>query len=332
MRIGKAAEPVLKRSVIKPIITYGDSAGNQVQIGRDAAVTPLPGTMAAAATNSLMLEGSRILPNGIFRCVNNVAAAGAKPVGMLADILVPPQLQEPQLKELATQLAQAAAGLSLDYLGGNTQVTDAVVRPVVTVTVLGAVNPGVRCDASFLAPGMELVVTKWVGLEGTVLLYDRYRERLEQRFSAAFLRQVQELAQYLPIAAEAATAIKSGVRAMHDLSEGGILGALWEMAECSGVGLEIDFKKIPIRQETIEVCELVGCNPYELLSSGSVLMGTEDGAGLTAALAADGIPSVVIGRTTDGNDRILYNEEEIRYLDRPKQDEWYRLTGESNHN
>jgi hydrogenase maturation factor len=179
---------------------------------------------------------------------------------------------------------------------------------------------------------MELVVTKWVGLEGTVLLYDRYRERLEQRFSAAFLQQVQELAQYLPIATEAATAIKSGVRAMHDISEGGILGALWEMAECSGVGLEIDFKKIPIRQETIEVCELVGCNPYELLSSGSVLMGTKDGAGLTAALATAGIPSVVIGRTTNGNDRILYNEEEIRYLDRPKQDEWYRLTGESNPN
>lgn len=74
-----------------------------------------------------------------------------------------------------------------------------------------------------------------------------------------------------------AVAVKSGVSAMHDVTEGGIFGALWEMAEASGVGLEIDLKKIPVRQETIEICEFFGINPYQLISSGCMLMAAEDG-------------------------------------------------------
>ena len=71
---------------------------------------------------------------------------------------------------------------------------------------------------------------------------------------------------------------------MHDVTEGGIFGALWEIAEASGVGLEIDLKKIPLKQETVEICEFFGINPYELISSGSMLMATEDGNGLVMEL------------------------------------------------
>ncbi len=59
---------------------------------------------------------------------------------------------------------------------------------------------------------------------------------------------------------------------MHDVTEGGIFGALWEMAESSGIGLEIDLKKIPLKQETVEICELFDINPYGLIASGAMLM------------------------------------------------------------
>ncbi|MDE7259966.1 MAG: hydrogenase maturation factor, partial [Lachnospiraceae bacterium] len=124
---------------------------------------------------------------------------------------------------------------------------------------------------------------------------------------------------------EAATAVKSGVCGMHDVSRGGIFGALWEMAQRAGVGLEIDLKKIPVKQETIEICEFYGLNPYELLSGGSLIMTAEDGAALVTVLAGEGIPAVVVGRTTDGNDRVIYNEEEKRYLDKPKEDQIYMV-------
>ena len=102
-------------------------------------------------------------------------------------------------------------------------------------------------------------------------------------------------------------------------------GALWELAESSGVGLEIDLKKIPVKQETIEVCEFFGINPYELVSSGCMLMTSSDGNMLVRELEKDGIHAVVIGKAVDGNERVLLNEEERRFLEPPKTDELYKV-------
>ena len=85
----------------------------------------------------------------------------------------------------------------------------------------------------------------------------------------------------------------------------------------------MDLKKLPIKQETVEICEFFELNPYELLSGGCLIMVTEDGNGLVSALAREEIPAVIVGRTTDSNDRILYNEDEKRYLDMPKTDQIY---------
>ena len=99
----------------------------------------------------------------------------------------------------------------------------------------------------------------------------------------------------------------------------------WELAQRAGVGLEIDLKKIPVKQETIEICEFFELNPYELLSGGCLIMVTESGQILEDALKREGIPAAVIGRTTDGNGRLIYNEDEKRYLDRPKMDQMYSV-------
>ena len=120
--------------------------------------------------------------------------------------------------------------------------------------------------------------------------------------------------------------MNSGVSAMHDITEGGIFGALWEMAEASGIGLDIDVKKIPIRQETVEICEFYGINPYRLISSGSMLMATEDGNKMVRELEKAGINAVVIGKATEGKDRMIRkDEEEHSFLERPKTDELYQV-------
>ena len=147
---------------------------------------------------------------------------------------------------------------------------------------------------------------------------------LRERYSQPFIDKAKELDRYISVLSEAATAVKSGVAAMHDVTEGGIFGALWEIAEASGVGLEIDLKKIPLKQETVEICEFFGINPYELISSGSMLMAAEDGNGLVMELEKAGIPAVVIGKATDSNDRVLLNEDERRFLEPPKTDELYK--------
>ena len=159
--------------------------------------------------------------------------------------------------------------------------------------------------------------------EGTAILAKRNKEKLLARYPAYFIEEAAGFDRYLSVVPEAAAAVKSGVNAMHDASEGGIFGALRELAEKAGVGLTIDLKKLPLRQETVEVCECCQVNPYELASGGCLIMTAKDGQSLVKALEAEGIPAAVVGRTTDSNDRIILNEDEIRFLDRAGQDAVY---------
>ncbi len=112
---------------------------------------------------------------------------------------------------------------------------------------------------------------------------------------------------------------------MHDVTEGGIFGALWEIGAASNVGLEIDLKAIPIKQETVEICEFFDINPYQLISSGSMLMIAADGKELVEALAKEGVCATVIGKVIAGNDRVIVRDDERRFLEPPKTDELYKV-------
>ncbi len=169
----------------------------------------------------------------------------------------------------------------------------------------------------------DIVVSKWIGLEGTAELARQHREKLRERFPARMIDEAAAFDKYLSVEPEAATAMKSGVCGMHGVSRGGIFAGLWEMAQEAGVGLEVDLRKIPVRQETIEICEVFGENPYELLSGGCLIMTAGDGNALVMALEREEIPAVVIGRTTSGNDRVLYNQGHKRYLNKPKAEQIY---------
>ena len=139
------------------------------------------------------------------------------------------------------------------------------------------------------------------------------------------IAEAVQYSHYMSIVSEARVAMGGDVCAMHDISGGGIFRALWELAEAAQTGIRIDLKKIPVNQETIEIGEVFGLNPYELLSGGALLMVTEDGEALVEKLAEAGVPAAVIGKLTDDNDRVLvtHTEEgdETRFLERPKTDE-----------
>ena len=111
---------------------------------------------------------------------------------------------------------------------------------------------------------------------------------------------------------------------MHDVAEGGVFGAVWELAERLQSGVEIDLKKIPILQETVEISEYFDINPYQLRGDGALLCLAQDGAVIIEELKKSGIPATVIGRMTDGNDRILINEDETRHLEPNRVEEYER--------
>ena len=170
-------------------------------------------------------------------------------------------------------------------------------------------------------------MSKWIGIGGIRAIIDNKKEEILQRYVEDVVDKAYGDILDMTVKAEAIKAIECNVTAMHDVAEGGIFGALWDMAEAANTGLEIDFRKIPVKQEIIEICEMFDVNPYKLESSGALLMATDDGDRLVKELAQIGVPATIIGRATDGNDRILNNQDEKRYLDTPQRDEVYRFLG-----
>ncbi len=257
--------------------------------------------------------------------LNNVAVAGAEPLGVLLALLLPEETEEAELAGLMEQVQEICNALQVDILGGHTEVTPVVREPVMTVTGVGHRDAAQAKRLSGVAAGQDIVVSKWIGLEGTARLAKCHREKLSKRFPMRMIEDAADYDRYLSIIPEAATAVKSGVCGMHDVSRGGIFAALWEMASGAGVGLNVHLKKLPVRQETIEICEYFELNPYELLSGGCLLMTAWDGEKLVMDLAGAKIPAVVVGKITDSHDRVLYHGEEKRFLDMPKTDQMYHI-------
>lgn len=187
-------------------------------------------------------------------------------------------------------------------------------------------NAGVAVPAS-VAPhaGQQIVMTKWAGLAGTVRLEKTYREKLLQRYPAQLLDDAAQLEQHFSILPEAAVAGKSGVGLACAVSESGVFHALWTMAEQTGTGLEVALKKIPIRQETVEICNELDVNPYELSGTGSMLFVTDQGEALVQQLEQQGIAAAVIGFLSADNDRVIVNGEERRFLEPANVDAIYRM-------
>ena len=325
MKSGKISEAILKRSVLKQLHIENAATVVASSVGEDCGAVKLEKACQVAISSDPIFgdldDPKALAERTVLRAINNLAASGTTPLGLSMVVLLPTSAKEPQLRKLMEELERAAKAFSMDILSGHTEVTRSVSQCIVMVTAMGKANEVVR--TSGVKPGMDIVVSKWIALSGTLQLLERKKEALREHFSQPFLNQAKKLEVCLPILSEAAVAVSSGVSAMHDVSEGGIFGALWDMAEASGVGLEIDLKKIPIRQETVEICEYLGVNPYKLVSGGCLLMATEDGLGLVRELENHGIPCALIGKATHGNDRVLINEDERRFLETPQKDEIY---------
>ena len=215
----------------------------------------------------------------------------------------------------------------MQVMGGHTEVTRAVNQPVISVAGVGKVKKGRMVTTAGAKPGQDILVTKWLGIEGTSIIAKEKEKELLERFSRDFVETAKGFDVWISVLPEAAIAVEQGVSAMHDVTEGGIYGALWEIAEASGIGLEIDLKAIPFRQETIEICEYLGLNPYYLISSGSMLMAADRGHDLVRALKKAGIPAAVIGKAVEGKAKRVLNGEEEAFLERPRTDELYKIYG-----
>ncbi len=325
MRLGKISDSILKRTVLKHIKKNRKEVLNGAGIGEDCAIFSCENTNIATCVTQYTLTDGRDMWRAVHKAANNLVTSGAQPMAVMLSILLPEKASEEKLRKLMEGASQAATELKIQIAGGHTAVSKYVTQKLVTVTAYGTLAGEEYHTTKGAMPGQDIIMTKWIGLEGTAILAQKKREELLTRYPQYLVDEAIAFDRYLSVIPEAATAMKSGVCVMHDASEGGILATLWELAESSGVGLQIDLKKLPIRQETVEVCEFCDVNPYELLGGGCLVMTAQDGEGLVETLREQNIPAVIVGKITDNNDRLIYNGEEKRFLDKPKTDEIYRF-------
>ena len=273
-------------------------------VGEDVAALDITGAELLVAHGDPITLGGRDVGRAAVRVnVNDLAAAGAEPRWLLATVLLPSGTTPSQARALLDELAGAAAGAGLTLAGGHTEVTSAVARPVASLTALGTVTRAELKEKRSARAGDQVLLTKALALEGTALLADELGTRLGplgmDADELAACRALAELTSVLPEARVARGF--PGVRAMHDVTEGGLATALRELAAATGRGVRVHRERVPISPETARVCALLGADPLGLIASGSLLVCCDpaDAGALARALEDAGVPATDIGELTD---------------------------------
>ncbi len=322
MKIGKAPENILVRSVLKQLKKKREEVLQGSAFGEQNSVIDISSkNRLVLSTNPFIGTKKEAGEFGLFEAINDVAISGAEPIAILVSILLPANMEEKGLKRIMEDLRIQCQKYQIDVVGGHTEVTPAVNEPVLTITAVGVTKENTTFCSSALKPSQEIVMTKWCGQSGTARLSLRKEQELKKRYPDDFLEGAKKLREQLFIMKEMNVIKEYGTCAIHHVAKGGVFGALWEFAAAGKVGLNIDLMKIPLKQETVEVCEFFDLNPYCLESVGCLLIGTDRGNDVVERLNSAGIPAVVIGKTTKNHDRIIKNGEEERYLEPPKSDE-----------
>ena len=317
MRIGKLENSELESLILNKFKRVRPESLTVPRVGEDCAALDFDGDLIVMSMDPITSAGDKSL--GLLSVhvnCNDAICMGAEPVGLLVTLLLPPDYPTEGIGHIADDLAAAAQVAHVDILGGHTEFTDAVTRPI-TCTSVVARMPRDRKLAG-LQVGDALVMTKTAALEGTAILATEHADKLTD-LSPVLLQEAESYFSLLSVVPEGRIALENGVHAMHDVTEGGILGAAWEICYAAGLGLILDKDAIPVTDATHRIAEAASIDPLRLLGSGSLLMGCTDGAAMVEVLRRAGIPAAVIGRVTDAG----FAAADGTSIDPPREDALY---------
>lgn len=300
MRLGKLTNEQLEHLILSKFQSKRPEVTVAPGVGLDCAAVDLGEKLCVVSSDPITGAARDLGMLAVHVNCNDAAAAGADPIGILTTLLLPPDCDEALIERIACDIAQAANVAGVDVLGGHTEITDAVTRPVICATVLAAVAHGALVTSGGLRSGDDLVLTKWAGLEGSVILAGDFEQRSREVLSDEEILCVRSWSDCLSVVKEGRIAVAAGAHALHDVTEGGVLGAVWEMAAASGCGVDIASAAIPVKTQTRKLCGHLGLDALRLIASGCMLVGCENGQEMVACLRDAGIEAACIGHATDG--------------------------------
>lgn len=269
---------------------------------------------------------------GIIAQANEMATKGVSHAAFQVQIAIPMDMDKSRMNSIRNHTKGVKEilenqGFGVDMLQITTGRSAGLRVPAVTVTAIGkSEKKELFADALLTArAGQDVILMGYVGLEGMLRIVGEKESALRERFTPAFIRQMKSYDGELCQIRSIRQVSEEGVTVIRQISEGGILEALWNLALETEKGISLDMKKFTIKQETIEACEYFRLNPYQLTSNGSFLMVADGGEELVERLKEKGIMAAVIGQLTDTNDKIIQNGEDMRYIDRPAPDDLYKI-------
>lgn len=293
-------------------------------IGEDCAALDLGGDLCVVTTDPITGSDDETGFLGVNIACNDLASAGAEPLGLMVTILAPVGTEIEELEKIMKQLKAGSEMVNADIIGGHTEITDAVNRMVLSVTAIGRVKKGKLVTTQGAKPGDDIILTNYAATEGTVILSYFFEEEFRREFGSEFVEEGKKLLSNISVVKEGLLAANYGVTSMHDVTEGGVLGALWEIGSASGYGLEVELRKIPILEHTRRICNFLKIDPLKLISSGCMLITTPNGEGLLKILHQNDIKASIIGQITFSKECIIKEGEKHIKIKVPESDELYK--------
>lgn len=275
MDVGKFPAELLERLLSKvtmadPRVLVGP------KIGEDAAVIDMVNRLLVAKSDPVTFATDSIGWYAVQVNANDVACTGGMPKWFLATLLVPPQFSEADAEGVFDQIVDACRALNIALIGGHSEVTYGIDRPIILGSMLGEVERDKLVHTGGAQEGDSIVLTKGIAIEGTALLARDCADSLRQAgVSAEVIKKCTKLLSNPGISvlkdAQLACAVAE-VHSMHDPTEGGLATGLREVARASGLGLAVEEGSIPVLPECQTICQALGLSPLGLLASGALLI------------------------------------------------------------
>ena len=284
---------------LPPEVQLGPAAGE------DAALVEIGGETWAVATDPITFTAEDAGRLAVTVNANDIAVRGARPrFFTLAVLLSPTDESADRAREIITQARDACREIGAVLVGGHTEVTPGLAHSLVVGTMLGRVE-GRPITTGELRAGDRIGMTRWAGIEGTAILLAEHGRRLRALHGDDAFAELEEVLSggWLSVVPEAlAAASAAATTSLHDVTEGGVGEALYELGVASGLRIEVDRGTVPVRRETAKMCADMGLDPLGLIGSGALLVGCAEGreAEVEAAVTLTGVPLTWIGRAVAG--------------------------------
>lgn len=293
-------------------------------LGQDASLIRIGNRVIVASTDPITGSIEDIGWLAVHVNANDVATFGVAPKWFLTSIMLPVGSTAAEVGRIMSQIDRAAKTLGITVAGGHTEITEGIEKPIVAGFMLGETSEGNYVTSSGAQPGNAIVITKTVGIEGTAILAAEGREVLSKDLDVTVLDEALALRSQISVVSEGLSAFKTGhLTAMHDPTEGGLAGGLHELCDASGVGFEVELDLIPIHHTTKLLCDAIGVNVLELISSGCMLMTCDSNHvdDVIAAIESKNVQATILGRIIEDEEkRLIYSEGAAVQLARPSAD------------